>query len=351
MKKIVITTVVILLLGGLMAWQLMANKQEIDSKKEVKINNQTISVTVADVEKKSIGSSINLTGTTEANQVVKVASKTTGEIVRVNFKLGDYVTKGTVLASVDDTYCKLTLENAKINYEKYKEDVQRYQILREGDAVSETQLRDMKIAFENAKIQLEQAQKQLDDTHMRAPFSGYITSKDVEPGKFVSVSTPIAEIADISELKVVLSVSESNVYNLQKGQQISVNTQIYPGTSFTGKIVHISPKGDNSHSYPIEISLTNSKEHPLKAGTYVEVSIEMDKSQPALYIPRESIISSIKDPSVYRINNDMVELVKLTTGKSYDSYLEVTSGLNEGDKIVTAGQINLMDGAKVAVVN
>jgi RND family efflux transporter MFP subunit len=351
MKKVVISIVVVFLLGGLMAWQLMANKQEIDSKKEVRINNESISVTVAGVEEKSIGQGINLTGTTEANQVVKIASKATGEIVQVNFKIGDYVAKGTVLARVDDTYSRLALENAKLNYDKYEEDVQRYQILREGDAVSETQFRDMKIAFENAKIQLEQAQKQLDDTYIRAPFSGYITSKDVDPGKFVSASMTIAEIVDVSELKVVLSVSESNVYNLHKGQQVSVNTQIYPGVPFTGKIVHISPKGDNSHSYPIEISLVNSKEHPLKAGTYVEVAIDMDKSEPALFIPREAIISSVKDPSVYRVNDDVVEMIKITTGKNYDSYLEVTSGLSEGDKVVTAGQINLMDGSKVVVVN
>jgi RND family efflux transporter MFP subunit len=351
MKKGIIATAVIVLIGSLMAWQLFANKQEIDSRKEVKVNNESIAVTIAEVGKQSIGTNVSLTGSTEANQVVKIASKTSGEIVQINFKLGDYVSKGTVLARVDDTYTKLAVDNAKINYNKYKEDVERYQILRVGDAVTETQLRDMKIAFENARIQLEQAQRQLEDTYIRAPFSGYITSKDVDLGKFVSVSTPIAEIADISELKVVVSVSESNVYNLQKGQQVSVNTPIYPGISFPGKIVHISAKGDNSHSYPIEISLANSKEHPLKAGTYVDIAINSGESQPALCIPRDAILSSVKDPTVYRVEDGVATLVKITTGKSYDSYLEVTSGLNEGDKVITTGQINLMDGARVALVN
>ena len=249
-----------------------------------------------------------------------------------------------------DTYTRFALENAGINHNKYKEDIRRYETLRADDAVSETQLRDVKVAYESSKVQLEQVGRQLEDACIRAPFGGYITAKDIELGKFVNVSAPIASIADISELKVMLSVTEANVYLLQKGQQVTIITQIYPGVTFTGRIAHISPQGDNAHSYPVEIILPNSTQHPLKSGTYVNVSIDMGKMQPILCVPRDAIVSSVKDPAVYRIENNIAKLVKITTGKDYENMIEVLQGLQEGDQVVVNGQINLMDGAEVMVV-
>lgn len=350
MKKIIITVAVIVVSAGLITWKLYANKKEINSKAEVKTTVESIAVTTADVQKQSSATGVSLTGVTEANQTVMVSSKASGEITEINFKLGDFVSKGQVLARVDDTYTKFALENAKVNFGKFKEDVQRFQTLREGDAVSETQLRDMKVGYENAKIQLDQAQRQVEDTYIRAPFSGYITSREIDLGKFVGVSTPIAGIADISSLKVVVAVPESNVYDLKNGQTVSVTTPIYSGVTFTGKIAHISPQGDNSHSYPVEIALSNSQQNPLKSGTYVDVSIDMGKSQPMLSIPRDAIVSSVKAPSVYRVEGNVARLVKITTGRDYENNIEVLNGLQEGDKVVVSGQINLVDGAKVSII-
>ena len=350
MKKIIVTVAILIVCAGLITWKLFANKKEINSKAEVKTTIENIAVTTADVQKQSSETGLSLTGVTEANQTVMVASKASGEITQINIKLGDFVTKGQILARVDDTYAKFALENAKVNYGKFKEDVQRYQTLREGDAVSETQLRDIKVAYENAKIQLDQAQRQLEDTYIRAPFSGYITSREVDLGKFVGISTPIAGIADISALKVVVAVPEAGVYSLKNGQSVAITTPVYSGVNFAGKIAHISPQGDNSHSYPVEITLPNSNQNPLKSGTYVDVSIDMGKTQPMLFIPRDAIVSSVKDPSVYRVEGNMVKLIKITTGRDYENNIEVLHGLQEGDKVVVSGQINLMDGATVSVI-
>ncbi len=350
MKKIITIVAILAVVTGLISWKLVDNKREIDSKAEVKVTTEAIAVTVADVHKQSAENTLSLTGITEANQVVMVASKASGEITAIHFKLGDYVHKGQVLARVDDTYARLNLENARVNYNKFKDDVQRYQTLREGDAVSETQLRDIQVAYESAKIQLEQTQRQWDDTFIRAPFSGYITSREVDLGKYVNVATAIAGMADISELKVLLSVPESSAYALQKGGPVTIRTQIYPATPFTGKIAHISPQGDASHSYPVEVALPNNKQYPLKAGTYVDVSIDMGQTQEMLFIPRDAIVSSVKDPSVYRIENGMARLVKITTGRDHASSIEVLHGLQQGDQVVVNGQINLMDGAQVSII-
>ena len=345
-KRTVIISTTIVALLGIMIWTLVSNKKEINLRKEVKTTETQIAVTVAPAEMRETNASLELVGTTQALKEVDVASESSGKIVQVNFKMGDYVTKGKVLAQIDDTYKRLAYEKAKLNYDKFKEDYDRYQVLRKGEAVSDIQLRDTKLNYDDAVIQLENTKKQWDDTRIVAPFSGYITSK-----KTVNSATVIAGIADISELKVVLEVSESNAYQLCQGQQINVTADVHPDKNYKGRIENISPKATSSHTYPVEILISNNGKDKLKSGTYVNVSINMGSKGKTLMIPRDAIVSSVKDPSVYVVNGGIAHLVKISTGRNFSSYLEVLSGLNEGDKVVTNGQINLMDGVKVSVIN
>jgi len=349
-KTIIIATTTIVLLGA-MAFTLASNKKVIDDRKEVKTTEANIAVTVASTEMKETNGDLDLVGTAQASKEVNVASESAGKIVQVNFKMGDFVSKGKVLARIDDTYKRLAYDNAKLSYNKCKEDLARYEALRKGDAVSDTQLRDIRLAYENAAIQLENAKKQWDDTKITAPFSGYITTQNTELGAYVNAGTVIAGIADISELKVVLDVSETNAYALHPGQQINVTTDIHPNADYKGKISNISPKASASHTYPVEVLIANTGKDKLKAGTYVNVSVNMGRNGKALMIPRDAIVSSVKDPSVYVVNGNTVKLVKITTGRSFNSNLEVLAGLGAGDKVVTNGQINLSEGSKVSVIN
>ena len=350
-KKTIIISVTTIVLLGAMVLTLASNKKVIDANKQAKTTEANVAVTVASTEMKETNGNLDLVGTAQPSKEVNVASESSGKIVQVSFKMGDFVAKGKVLAKIDDTYKRLAYENAKLTYNKCKEDLTRYEALRKGDAVSDTQLRDIRLAYENADIQLENAKKQWDDTKITAPFSGYITSQNTEIGAYVNAGTVIAGIADISELKVVLDVSESTAYELHQGQMISVTTDVHPEADYKGKISNISPKASASHTYPVEVLISNNGKDKLKAGTYVNVSVNMGKSGKALMIPRDAIVSSVKDPSVYVVNNNIVKLVKITTGRSFSSNLEVVAGLAQGDKVVTNGQINLSEGSKVSVIN
>lgn len=348
-KSIIIVVVVISLFGA-MGWTLANNKKEIDSHKEIKVVDNKVAVTVVPAEFKGTGTQLQLVGTAQADKDVVVVSESAGKIVSLNFKMGDYVAKGTVLAEVDDTYKVLAFQNAQLNYDKYKDDYERYQVLQKADAVTENQLRDIRIGFESAVIQLENAKKQLEDTKIRAPFSGYITSQNAELGAFVNVGTPIAGIADIDRLKISLAVSESDAYELYKGQKVAVTTKVYQGIRYQGTISNISPKATASHTYPVEIVINNDKKNPLKAGTYVNVLVNADKDDSALMIPRDAIVSSVKDPSVYVVHEGVARLITINTGRNFSSHLEVVGGIHEGDLIVTNGQINLSDGTKVSII-
>jgi len=349
-KTSIIIVAIVFVLFGAMAWTLARNKKEINRSKEVKATDDRIAVTVETVQMQETSNQLEFVGMAEPDKEVMLVSESSGKIVEINFNLGDLVNKGTILAKVDDTYKRLAFENAQLNYNKTKDDYERYQVMRKGDAVSEDQLRNAKISYENAAIQLENTKKQWDDTKIVAPFSGVLTSKNTEMGAYVNSGTSIAGIADIAKLKVKLAVSESNVYQLHKGQKVSVSANVYPGITYQGTISSISPQGSNVHTFPVEILIANDNKAPLKAGTYVNVHVDMGKMGKALLISRNAIVSSIKDPSVYVVKGESVQLVRINTGRDYNSYIEVTSGINEGDQVVTNGQINLMDGARISVV-
>jgi RND family efflux transporter MFP subunit len=346
-KKIIITITVILIILIAIVVKLAGNKKEINTRSEVKTTENKVSVTVATAELKETGGLLQLVGKAEPYREVTVASETSGKIVELDFKMGDFVSKGAVLTKVDDTYKRLACETAQINHDKFKEDYEKFQVLRQGDAVTDNQLRDMRIGYEMAVIQLENAKKQLDDTKITAPFSGYITSKITELGAFVNMGTPVAGIADISLLKVQLMVSESDVYQLHTGMEAQIFTDVLPDIRFKANISGIGQRGTSAHTYPVEIIITNHPQNPLKAGTYVNVSITTGDTGKKLMIPRDAIVSSVKDPAVYRIEGTIAKLVKITTGKDYENNIEVLQGVQEGDQVVVNGQINLMDGASV----
>ena len=347
--KLIISGIVVLLLGA-MVWKLAENKKEINARIEVKNTEKRVSVTVATVQFKETGGLLQLTGAAEPNREVMMASETAGKIVQLDFKIGDFVSKGVVLAKAEDTYKRLAFETAQINHDKFKEDYEKFQILRQGNAITDNQLRDMRIGYEMAVIQLETAKKQLDDTKITAPFSGYITTKNTELGAFVGIGTPIAGIAEIAQLKVRLTVSESDIYLLKTGMEAQVVADVLPDLQFKATISNIGVRGNNAHIYPVEILITNHPQNPLKAGTYVNVNVNTGDTGKKMLIPRDAIVSSVKEPSVYVVNGDVVRLTKITTGSEYNDYLEVFAGLNKGDKVVTNGQINLTDGAKVLII-
>ena len=145
-------------------------------------------------------------------------------------------------------------------------------------------------------------------------------------------------------------MSESNVYELYSGQEVNISTNIYPNVTFKGSISGVSSQGNNAHTYPVEIIIPNNTKNPLKAGTYVKVNVNLKQAGKVLMIPRDAIVSSVKDPSVYVLQGEKVKLTKIVTGRDYESYLEVLSGLNQGDQVVINGQINLTDGTAVSVI-
>jgi membrane fusion protein, multidrug efflux system len=349
MKKIIIIIIAILLVG-LIFFRLKSNQDKINAKKEVSTDLNYVNVTVAKVQSMNIDQHLSLVGSLSAYAEVEISSEIQGTVTSVKAKLGQQVSKNTVIAIIDDRIKKLNVNSAKIDLDKKQKDYERYKNLFVGGTATEQELDNSRVDYENAVIALEQAQKELSDATIVSPSKGIITEKHIEEGTHVNVGSPIVTMVDVSKLKVKLNVSESNIYQLNVGDKTEITTSVYPGVTFNGNISFISPKGDDSHNYQVEIVIANSDEHPLKAGTFVKVKISLPSKGKSLYIPRETLQGSISEAKVYLVKGDTIAILQpVTIGNSNNDYLEVTSGIKEGDVVVASGFVNLEDGKAIKV--
>ncbi len=349
MKKKIIIAAALLVLAMIII-KLIVNKSTIDEKNKVKAEVST-TVNVKNVIRKEQSSSLSLTGITAAKQEVILKSEITGQIVSINFNLGDYITKGKVLVEIDDRLAKLALESLQLNMLKLEDEYNKTKNLYAGQATSETKVRDAKLEFERAKVAVEQAVKQLSFTKIVATQNGFVVSKFIEKGTLVNSGSQILSLVDISQLKVTLKASEKDAYKLRIGQVVKIASSVYSGVEYSGRVSFVSPQGDALHNYPVEILLDNKTAYQLKAGTFVNVDFNFPSEQLSLLIPRESLIGSIKNAKVYVVENNIALQKEITIGRDLSDYLEVLAGLNEGDKVVTTGQINLSNGAAVSILN
>jgi len=349
MKKF-ITIAVIVCLVGIIFWRLASNKKKIEATKDVKTDLTYVAVNVANVQKMALKDSLKLIGYLDAFTEVDIAAEASGVITSLNVNLGDMKTKGAVLATIDDKLKQLAVRKAKIDLDKLQKNLERYKNLYKGGTLTEQQLDDAQTMYDNAVLQQEQAEKQLADATIKAPISGIVSRKNFEKGEFVNMGSPMFTMVDISRLKIKLNVSESNVYKLKTGDLATVTTDVYPGVKLEGKVSFISPKGDESHNYAVEIEMANNKEYPLKSGTFANVQIELPVIAEALYIPRQAILGGINDAKVYVAENGKAILRTITVRGGNDRLVEVVSGLNENEQVVVNGLINLADGKEIKII-
>jgi membrane fusion protein (multidrug efflux system) len=130
--------------------------------------------------------------------------------------------------------------------------------------------------------------------------NGTVVAKNVEVGEFVTANTAVVEVVDVSQLKAKVFVSERDAYRVKEGDAVTVTTETFPGETFQGKVTFVSPRGDASHNYLVEVAVQNDKAHPLKSGTFINARFSgiMRKAE-ALLIPKTALGEGMKQPYVY----------------------------------------------------
>jgi RND family efflux transporter MFP subunit len=344
-KRIIgIATIALLVIGA--GFLLKRSHEKINAGKANLISSDIV-VSVAEVGETSTGTALTLTGTMAPFTEVVVSAQAAGQITGLNVELGQHKGKGAVLATIDNKQKVLALQSAQINLDKQKRDLARYENLFQGGTITQQQMDDARTAYNSAQIQLEVAKKNLIDATVKAPIDGTVIEKSAENGAFVNIGSPIARLVNISKLKIRMNVSEANVYKLSIGDKASISTEAFPGKTFSGSISYIASKGDDSHNYPVEVQIANNGK--LKAGTFADVYINLPGKGNALCIPRAALLGSSRDAKVYVVTDGKAQTRAITVSGGNENVLFVTGGLAKGEQVVTAGQINLIDGMAVKI--
>ncbi|HUL43961.1 MAG TPA: efflux RND transporter periplasmic adaptor subunit [Bacteroidota bacterium] len=309
-----------------------------------------VPVTVAPVTRQHLTQDRSLVGTVAANNDVAIVAETQGKVTGVFAEVGQYRSAGTVLIQVDDELKKAALESAETNFEKARKDFDRFTSLVKDHAATDQQVEGARLAMKAAEAQFVTARREFNDTRIATPISGIVTARPADVGTYVQRGTVVANVVDISRLKVRLNVAEREVFRLKVGDKVEVTTDVYPGTMFAGAIHTVSAKGDEAHTYPVEIMLDNPRSHPLKAGMFAAVRFAELSGSDVLAIPREALLGSMKNPQVYVLSQGTAHVRDIVIGSEYGNLLEVLSGLQEQDSVVVGGQNNLKDNAAVKIV-
>ncbi|GAA4431521.1 efflux RND transporter periplasmic adaptor subunit [Ravibacter arvi] len=352
MKKIIITLVVLAAAGVGIAKVLSDNKAENQARIDVvsKVSG-VVPVKTFSVHKESIQLDFLANGNFVPNQDLKFMSETAGRITAILVKEGSRVQTGQTLARIEDKYLTLDVQSAKDSYEKIKSDKARFESSLKTGGVTQSQVDDISLQLRNAELRLEQAEKRLGDAVIKAPISGVINKKHIELGAYVSPGTALFDIVDVSSLKLVVAVDEKRVVLLKTGSQVEIKVPVFPDKTFTGTISFIAAKADNSLNFPVEIKVNNAKGEAVKAGMYANAMFRFNQEAPVLAIPRSAFVGSVNSREVYVLQpNNTAAIRKVVPGSVFGETVEILNGLEEGDKVIISGQINLSDGTAVEVV-
>ena len=212
---------------------------------------------------------------------------------------------------------------------------------------------DFDLARERMKLAeaaLELANLQIDETTIRAPFDGIVAELYVTEGSMVGPASPVA-LCVSRQLEVVVNVEESRINQIQAGQSAALRVNAYPDQDFPAVVTSIAPVADNStHTFLVKVTPVDDS-GKLRGGMYADLSLLVEEKQTALLVPRAAVTLINDKESLYVVKDDVAELRAVATGLSDGSNVEILSGLQPKEMVVTAGQAGLTDGARVEVAS
>ncbi|WP_286238826.1 efflux RND transporter periplasmic adaptor subunit [Neptuniibacter halophilus] len=295
------------------------------------------------------------TGTLTAKQTLKLFNQEEGQIIQLPYHEGDVVKQGDLLVRIDGKLLQAQLERARAIRRKAEKDLQRVQELIRRKLVSQSELtqRETELAIAQADERL--IATRLGYTSVFSPIDGVISQRLTEPGNIAEEYSHLLSISDLSALLIEVSVSELflNQLRLNMPVAIQIDALANSGTSgdypFHGKISRIHPVIDpGTRKGVVEITL-----EPIPSGArpgqFARVRFSVESRQ-SLLVPYASLRSQDGQTILYvRHPDGTVGIAEVSTGLRYADAIEVLSGLNEGQQVITRGFTNLRPGQSVQI--
>lgn len=288
----------------------------------------------------------------EALREVEIIGRVQGLLQQLLVEEGDRVKKGQVLAELDKSELIISRREAAARLENNRAIHQRTLKMLEQQLISQEALDNSKYLYETAKTQLEQAELNLQYATITSPFSGVITSRLVDQGEMIRVSTVMFLLADMDKLLARVYVPEKELARISLGNRVRLESEMFPSETFGGLVEMISPVVDAATgTVKVTVRVSENRDK-LKPGMFCSSYILTETHENSLAISRKALVPDVEDTEVYVVEDDGVaRLRKITVGIEQGDTLEVLAGLEDGDQVVLVGKEALRDGSPVRLIN
>jgi len=305
------------------------------------------------VARRTLARSVTLTAPVEPIRRIGVNSQMTGTVLRVHVQEGDRLRAGDLMAELDTREFEAQSERARATLANADAAYRRATEMHDRQIITEAEFEQAKAAFGTARSDVALWETRLGFGRIRAPAPGVVTAKLVEAGSAVSPNQRVFELADESLLVTRVQVSELDVVHLTGGEHVSVILDAYPATPVPGRVRRIFPGADpQSRLVPVEIALgTPPAGVVVRPGFLARVRLDLDAIEGALTVPNSALGAAADGAFVYTVDADTIVRRPVSTGLGADGWMQIVSGLAEGDRVVTSGHTNLRNGVRVRVAD
>jgi RND family efflux transporter MFP subunit len=336
-----------------------------------------LTVEVATAKRQSLAQQITVVGNLIGEATVSVVPRAAGRLESVSVKMGDRVSRGQKIAQIENQdileqvkqaeaaqqVSQATIRQREADLQLAQTNAERSRNLYERQLLPKQTLDDTESRYQSAIAQLDLARAQSNQTKARidelrinlgntaivSPVNGFVSKRSIDPGAFASQNAPVVDVVDISRVRLTASIVEKDLKQLQVGDPTRVEVDAYPGEVFTGRIARVSPVLDPStRTAPIEIEIPNG-DFRLKPGMYARVGITTNTKRDSLVVPANAVIDLGGRRGVFFPQNNVAIFRAVQPGLEQGGVVEILTGVNEGDRVITTGASALRDGDRIVL--
>jgi RND family efflux transporter, MFP subunit len=321
---------------------------------------------------------LTASGYVVAQRKAAVASKGTGRLVYLGVVEGDRVKKNHIIARLEDSDVRASLEQAKANLRLNEADLKDAQqsltrqksLLDKGLANqaeydgADARLQRVLAGIEVAKAMLTSAEVSLENTLIRAPFDGTVLAKNADIGEMVvpmaasvGSKSAVVTIADMTSLQVEADVSESNIEHIKPDQPCEITLDAYPEVRYQGYVAKIVPTADRAKAtvmVKVAFKSYDNRVLPEMGAKVLYLTKASDAAasteKPRLTIPASAIVERDGKKIAFRVIDNKVSSVTISVGRAMGTLVEITDGLTSGEKVIDKVDASITDGTKVKVL-
>lgn len=298
-------------------------------------------VVVDEARMSTITDRIEAVGTAYANEQADLNSTVTERIARINFRDGQFVPKGAVIAELVRSQQGATLNESQARLREAEQQLARLKQLQAQGFATKARVDEQQAAVDVARAQGAQAGSQIADRVIRAPFSGYLTLRRVSPGAVVNSGTTVVTIVDHSRIKLDFTVPETYISALKPGLPIEAHTAAWPGETFHGTIATVDPVLDPVSRAATARAVLPNPDLRLRPGMLMTVNISSNPRQ-ALTVPELAVIGEGSANYVWKVDaGNHVARTNVKAGTRRDGRVEILEGLRAGDRVVSEGTVKI----------